>query len=554
MLPKTDLRALPCQGLWPAGTRGLSSPLVACVWLAALVGPGCSTADSSPPLVAAPTEVVTAHGPVRGTLDNGAIGYLGIPYAAAPVADLRFTAPEPPPSWSETLDANVRPRACPQVVPILGAQTNEDCLYVNVHVPPQVPETGAPVLFWIHGGGFTLGEGVQTDGGTVGDILAREEGIVVVSVNYRLGALGFLAHPALDDESPDGVSGNYGFLDQVAALRWVRENIRGFGGDPERITLAGQSAGGISVCAHLVSPLSQGLFHGAIVESGPCERQMTLEVGRTQGERFSAALPTPCDTGTLAEQRTCLRATSAADILATLPSSRDFLTVQENQAFWGPVIDGEVFPQMFGAAIRAGAIPDIPLLAGFTENEGRVFAALSEFSVAPTDYESELSALVGGPGAAADSVIAAYPLNGEDPTVRYFDAIGDQLLTCSARSTAVALGQARELYLYYYRYPDAAFQLPTDFDLGAYHAAEVQFLFGYRANAFIRRFNADETRMHEIVRSYWGSFVRDGVPSAPELPEWPNYNAAEDNHLELDLMVTTGTGAAAARCAVWDAL
>ncbi len=513
---------------------------------------GCS--DGAPSLVATPTEVMTEYGPVRGSIGNGAVGYLGIPYAAPPTGNLRFAPPAAPTPWTDTLDADTRPRACPQVIPILGAQTEEDCLYINVHAPLEVPESGAPVLVWIHGGGFTLGEGVQTEGGTVGDILARDENIIVVSMNYRLGALGFLSHPALTDESADSISGNYGLLDQVAALEWVRDNIRAFGGDPERVTIAGQSAGGISVCAHLVSPRSAGLFHGAIVESGPCEFTASSEDASAQGVRFAAALPTPCDTGTPSEVLTCLRAASVADILATLPGSRDFLTRDENTAFWGPIVDGDVLPQAYGAAIRAGNMADVPVLAGFTENEGRVFAALSEVVIAPEDYEAALADLVGGPGADADAVIAAYPLNGEDPTVRYFDAIGDQLLTCSARSSTMAMGEQTDLYHYFYRYPNAAFQLPTDFDLGAYHAAEVQFVFGYRANAFIRRFNAEEQIMHDLIRSYWGAFVREGQPQVEGQPEWPKYDAAEDNHLVLDLEVVTGTGAAAAQCEVWDAL
>lgn len=534
------------------GTCSLARVFLSLTALAATHG-GCSDTDSVV-LVAAPTEVMTEHGPVRGTIANGAVGYLGIPYAAAPTGNLRWAPPAAPTAWTETLDADTRPRACPQVIPILGAQTEEDCLFINVHVPLEVPEDGAPVMVWIHGGGFTLGEGVQTEGGTVGDLLARQENIVVVSMNYRLGALGFLAHPALEAESADGISGNYGLLDQVAALEWVRDNIRAFGGDPDRVTIAGQSAGGMSVCAHLVSPRSEGLFHAAIVESGPCEYTASNADASAQGERFAAALPTPCDTGTASEVLTCLRATSAADILATLPGSRDFLTRDENTANWGPTVDGDVLPQAFGEAIRAGNMARVPVLAGFTKNEGRVFAALSDVVIAEEDYEAALTELAGGPGADADAVIAAYPLNGEDPTVRYFDAIGDQLLTCAARSSTIAMGEQTDLYHYFYTYPNAAFQLPTDFDLGAYHAAEVQFVFGYRANAFIRRFNAEEQAMHDIIRPYWGSFVRDHRPHGDALPEWPKYDAAEDNHLVLDLEVVTGTGAAAAQCEVWDSL
>lgn len=533
------------------GLRPRARTLLSLIALVAAQG-GCS--DGEPALVPTPTEAMTEYGPVRGSIANGAVGYLGIPYAAPPTGNLRWAPPAAPTPWTETLDADTRPRACPQVIPILGAQTEEDCLYLNIHAPLEVPESGAPVLFWIHGGGFTLGEGVQTEGGTIGDRLASAENIIVVSFNYRLGALGFLSHPALEAESEAGISGNYGLLDQVAALTWVKDNIRAFGGDPERITIAGQSAGGMSVCAHLVSPRSEGLFQGAIVESGPCEYTMSSEDGNAQGVRFAEALPTPCDAGTSSDVLACLRGTSVADILATLPGSRDFLTRNENTADWGPVVDGDVMPLAVGAAIRAGNMADVPVLVGFTKNEGRVFAALSDLVVAEEDYEARLTELAGGPGPGADAVIAAYPLNGEDPTVRYFDAIGDQLLTCAARSSAIAMGEQTDAYQYFYTYPNAAFQLPTDFDLGAYHAAEVQFVFGYRANAFIRRFNDEEQIIYDIVRPYWGSFVRDGRPRVDGLPEWPKYDAAEDNHLVLDLTVVTGTGAAAAQCEVWDAL
>ncbi|MBK8589650.1 MAG: carboxylesterase family protein [Sandaracinaceae bacterium] len=444
-------------------------------------------------------------------------------------------------------------RACPQVIPILGAQTEEDCLYINVHAPFEVPESGAPVLVWIHGGGFTLGEGVQTGAARWATSSARDENIIVVSMNYRLGALGFLSHPALTDESADSISGNYGLLDQVAALEWVRDNIRAFGGDPERVTIAGQSAGGISVCAHLVSPRSAGLFHGAIVESGPCEFTASSEDASAQGVRFAAALPTPCDTGTPSEVLTCLRAASVADILATLPGSRDFLTRDENTAFWGPIVDGDVLPQAYGAAIRAGNMADVPVLAGFTENEGRVFAALSEVVIAPEDYEAALADLVGGPGADADAVIAAYPLNGEDPTA---------LLRRHRRPAADVLGA-----LQHHRHGRAdrplSLLLPLpERGLPAAHRLRPRRLPRGRGAVRVRlprqpvhpalqRGGADHARPHPQLL---GRVRAGGQPQVEGQPEWPKYDAAEDNHLVLDLEVVTGTGAAAAQCEVWDAL
>ena len=239
--------------------------------------------------------VQTDKGRVEGFEDEGVFSYRGIPFAAPPVGELRWKPPVPAQAWADTLVAVDKPTQCPQVLSAVltggfslpGFEPGEDCLFVNVDTP--VTGSNLPVMVWIHGGAFTLGEALQVDGGTSGDRIARTQNVVVVGLHYRLGQLGFLAHSALSAEDPNGASGNYGLLDQRAALEWVRDNIEAFGGDPNNVTIFGESAGAFSICSHLASPLSTGLFHRAILQSGNCQRPWsTLSAAEAQGELFAS--------------------------------------------------------------------------------------------------------------------------------------------------------------------------------------------------------------------------------------------------------------------------
>jgi len=297
--------------------------VLGCVLLAStLVGCSESTSSATSPrgLV-----VVTGSGPVEGLEDDGVFSYRGIPYAAAPVGDLRWKPPVDPAPWTETLTATEKGDICPQAaflgLPSPGFTPSEDCLYINIDTPME--GANLPVMVWIHGGGFTVGEGIQADGGTVGDLIARQTGTVVVSMNYRLGQLGFLAHSDLTAESPDDASGNYGLMDQTAALHWVQENIAAFGGDPDQVTIFGESAGAFSVCSHLASAESADLFSKAIIQSGSCERPWsTLAAAESQGDAFAEALGCGSEDDVLA----CMRAKPWADVLAALPQPPNFGT------------------------------------------------------------------------------------------------------------------------------------------------------------------------------------------------------------------------------------
>lgn len=507
--------------------------------------------DARRPPPEGPT-VETADGPVVGVEGDGFRAFLGIPYAAPPVGDLRYRAPAPHDPWSEPWDATSPGSACPQNLTAALRIGSEDCLVLNVHTPDPMPE-GAPVLVWIHGGAFTLGEGLQTDGGTAGDVIAREEGIVVVSMNYRLGQLGFLAHPALGAEQPEGGNGNYGFLDQVAALRWVQENIAAFGGDPNRVTISGESAGGMSICGHLVSPESEGLFAQAIMESGPCERAaVTLEYAQSQGERFAQAVG--CTGG---DVPACLRETPLSVIRSTLGSPTAIvLGMSEDTGQYRLVPDGVVIPGLPQAEIEAGRFHHVPVLDGWNRDEGTLFVALGELAGEPPVDEARFRELVTRAVGAeqAEAVFAQYPI-ASYPDARYAlaDVLGHGVLSCPARRTALALAAAGvPTFTYFFTYPDAEFQLPIggDLDLGAFHSGEIQFVFGHRSGG--AAFNAEESALHDAIRSRWAEFVRTGDPGGT--PAWPAFEAESDQHLVLDRVIEPGTGANADVCALWDGI
>ncbi|MCC7538973.1 MAG: carboxylesterase family protein, partial [Deltaproteobacteria bacterium] len=505
----------------PTDSPDATPPDVASADVAQPDAAGPNAPDARRPVPEGPI-VETASGAVVGVEGDGFRAFLGIPYAAPPTGDLRYRAPVPHPPWSEPWDATVKGDACAQS--LLGGSLRigeEDCLFLNVHTPDPMPEA-APVLVWIHGGAFVLGEGLQTDGGTAGDVLAREEGIVVVSMNYRLGQLGFLAHPALAAEQPEGGSGNFGFLDQVAALRWVQDNIAAFGGDPTRVTIAGESAGGMSVCGHLVSPASEGLFAQAILQSGPCERAIvSLETANAQGERFVREVG--CEGS--ADVPGCLREAPLSALRAALPTSGAIvLGMDEDTGQYRLVPDGVVLPGRPQDEIEAGRFHQVPVMTGWNRDEGTLFVALAELAGEPPIDEARYRELVTSAVGAeqAEAVFAQYPV-GEYPDARYAlaAALGHGVLACPARRTARALAGAsdRPVFTYWFAYADAEFQLPlgSDLDLGAFHSAEIQFVFGHRSGG--GDFDAEETALHEAMRGRWAEFVRAGDPGGT--PAWP---------------------------------
>lgn len=510
-------------------------------------GPSDAAPDAAP---LPPPEVMTTHGPVVGQRESGSLAFLGIPYAAPPVGPLRFAMPVPPEPWTEPRPSR-RPPRCVQDALGLSLPSQEDCLYLNVHAPDPLPD-GAPVLVWIHGGGFVFGEGVQTDGGTAGDVLASRFGVVVVSMNYRLGPYGFLAHPALAGAS--GASGNWGFADQQLALRWVRDNIASFGGDPDNVTIFGESAGGLSVCLHLIAEGSAGLFARAISQSGLCDTALgTLAEAEAVGAAFAARLG--CDGAS--DVAACLRAPSADAIREADDASSGVFTELGRERAWWPIVDGALIGGSFRERVRAGAFARVPTIVGWNGDEGTLFVMLAEqagTSVDASSYADAIALLAAAFGVAAEDVLAQYPLERyPDAGAALAAALGDAGFACPSRRAARLLAEAgADVRVYHFTYRDAAFQLPPTRELGAFHSAEIQYVFGHPAALGRARFTGDDAALHDAMAGYWTRFAASGDPNGGDAPAWPAYDPEGDAHLVLDRTIAASRGAGADACALWE--
>ena len=492
-------------------------------------------------------------GPVVGVVGAAMHSFLGIPYAEPPVGDLRWAPPEPHATWTAPRDASAFGGRCAQTGGAFGqASTNEDCLYLNVYVPHRkaVPTRDLrrklPVMVWIHGGAFQNGSGENYDPTklvTLGDV-------VVVTINYRLGTLGFLAHPALSEESPASVSGNYGILDQQLALRWVHENLAAFGGNPKKVTIFGESAGGSSVHVQLVSPLAAGTFHRAIVQSGAVFRQPTLAAGETAGTSLADAMG--CSDQTTA----CLRAVSVADVLAAQPPGLQSTS---------PVIDGVVLPTPIRDALQSGTFNHVPVMQGSNHDEMRLFVAagfdLRGGPVTPETYDASVAALLGVPLGVVPVLTAKYPLGDyASPDLAVSALATDAAFACNALASNEWL--ATRVPVYAYEFDDAnapqLFLPPVSFPYGAAHASELQYLFTMPA-AFPQALDADQERLSEAMAGYWTRFAKTGKPSARHAVRWPRFDPSGYASM-LSLVTPAPVTKPAAdfhfdhECAFWDSL
>lgn len=459
-----------------------------------------------------PALVRTAAGTLRGTVTSDHRLFAGIPYAAAPVGPRRFAVPAPAPGWAGERDATVPGPRCvqdPDLDPERGANTAEDCLNLNVWTPP-VSQEKRPVMVWIHGGGFAGGSSGIYDAGR----LAARGGIVVVTINYRLGTLGFLAHPAL---GAGGDVGNYGLADQQAALRWVRDNIADFGGDPEKVTVAGESAGGMSVCDHLVSPGSAGLFRAAILMSAPCQAQAGLAVATRRSLDYAAAAGCP-DPATAAM---CLRALPVDSVRKPVwyfNIGSDELT--------GPVTGSAAIPQPPLAAFGAGLAAPVPLLIGTTRDEFTLFVALRYLRqgqrYVPADYQRLLVETFGSDAAA---VAAHYPIDRYGGVAQaYSAAVTDGAFACVSERAAGELARVAPVYAYEFNdrsapAPEVMRTLP--FPVGASHSLELRYLFDVGGAPPL---NPAQQQLSNQMIDYWSAFVRAGEPAVDGQPDWPEFS------------------------------
>lgn len=467
--------------------------------------------------------VQTSLGSIRGFDYQNSQAFLGIPYAEPAVGELRFAPPVPATRWDGELQATSFGPPCPQ----FGREVvREDCLTLNIWTPGH-GETLAPVMVWIHGGGMRTGSG---DGPFAeGRFIAESTDTVVVSLNYRLGPFGFLAHPALGE-----ASGNWGFLDQQVALRWVRDNIGEFGGDPNNVTLFGESAGSASTCLHMTSSASQGLFHKAILQSGPCASVapdgMSPVVTREEAEGQGIELAQVLGCHAQAEVARCLRRKSMDEILGGLPLVPGGI-VKGTGVNWLPNIDGTIIADQPLTLINQGNSDVIPTIVGSNGDEGTVFSLAADLLfMTGLQYTERVHLRF---GSLASQVLEEYPPFGWGlPFSAYSKLIGDMVFVCPARQTARALSEAgAPTFLYSFDVvPSYASAMAY---LGAFHAAEIPFVF--HSLPWPATFSSREEDLSLEMVKYWTTFARYGDPNSEDSVSWPRYSTDGDSHLEFRL-------------------
>jgi len=490
---------------------GAAISLLAACLLSACGGDGGGSNDGPPPYD--PTVATTTTGKVQGLAIDDMVQFLGIPYAAPPVGELRFAAPQPAAAWTTTLQANSKKPVCPQST----QRATEDCLYLNVYRPKD-DGPKRPVYVFAHGGGFAGGAGSDYDG----TLIARAGNVVVVTINYRLGVLGYLANKAIE-KSP-GDSGNYGLQDTHAALRWVRDNIAQFGGDPAQVTFGGESAGSGFACLNTVAPGASGLFVRGIAQSVSCwVSWSTLEQNYTAQTDIPARLGCA---GSDAQIAACLRSPNL--------NVQAFLNVAS-------VAPGNITPAVGGTVVPVQprtAIGKFPFLMGFDEYDGLGYAVVSPLgsgSINPTDMASYLVALAPLYGVNSAAVAAEYPLsnypNGNwamsslqsdfGPT-----AFGKLTPICGhIRTGDLSAGTTNPVYVYEFNDPNAprAALGPFIVGPGPVHASELQYLF-----SFPTPLNDAQAALSKAMVQYWANFIRSGNPNGNGLPTWARYRGATD--------------------------
>ena len=503
--------------------------------LAAVVVGVCGVAPCSSSQ-GATLEVKTSQGLLVGEqAGEGVRIYRGIPYAAPPVGALRWKDPQPPVSWRGVLDATHFGARCMQIsgnaqqrnrVDVTGLPLSEDCLFLNVWTAAEKPRDRRPVIVWIHGGTFMIGTGAQFDGSTL-----AKRGVVVVTINYRLGAFGLFAHRALTAESAHHTSGNYAFADTLAALAWVRKNIAAFGGDPRRVTVMGQSAGGRLIQSLRTSPCARGLLSRAIIESAPI-RILALRT-LADAERDGIATAEKAAASTVGE----LRALPAQQVLDNFPVGQ-------------PVIDGRCITQDPLLAPRDGRSHDVDLLVGSNADEGTFpFLRAREFSIAFENAAAYSKYVEQRYAKGAPAFLAAYPSGGDmDFNAVHREAFRDEMAWLAWNSArAHARLNSGKTFLYYFTHRPPAPEAGPD--RGATHGAEIAFAAGTPAP----NWRDEDRRVSDVMSAYWANFASRGDPNAPGLPEWPVFTG--DNGLRMNLgPMTPGPPLDAARIAVFQEL
>ena len=482
-------------------------------------------------------QVKTTGGLVSGTASaDGAVRvFSGIPYAAPPIGELRWRPPQPTVKWEGVRDATKPGPACMQGAmfgDISFDQKSEDCLTLNVYTPAPPKGGKLPVMVWIHGGGFQAGGGAEPRHD--GHAFARK-GVVLVTINYRLGVFGFLAHPELTTESARHASGNYGMLDQVAALQWVRDNIAAFGGDPGNVTIFGESAGSFAVSGLMASPLARGLFHKAIGESGAFFSAgggtlslAPLAEAEQAGARFAASAGV--------ESIAALRAKPAQEVLDA---------AQKTKQFMAPIVDGYFLSSDAYTIYAAGQQSQVPVLAGWNADEMRAAVTLRPQKPTAQSFADEARKRF---GAHADAILKAYPAASDAEALESAAALGsDMFIGYSTWKWIEMHGASGRVPVYRYSF-DRKIPVPPDnkvmgvpatsADIGARHAGEIEYVFGALEISLPKvPWEEADRKLSDAMTTYWANFARTGDPNGPGLPAWPRYNAGGSRVLHLDVAI-----------------
>jgi para-nitrobenzyl esterase len=471
--------------------------------------------------------VKTAQGEVHGkTINDGKVkAFLGLPYAAAPVGELRWKAPQPAVAWKGERDATKFGAHCAQGrvfddMIFQDGGESEDCLFLNVYTPAGETNKKLPVMFWIHGGGYAGGGSSEPRHN--GDFLPTK-GVVLVTINYRLGPFGFLATAELAKEA-DGAAGNYGVMDMIAALQWVKANISRFGGDPGNVTIFGESAGSFAVSTLMASPAARGLFHKAIGESGAA---------------FSGTLayePLPVREKADGEWVDSLGVKSLAELRA-LPAEKILNGVKSKQGGFPPVIDGKVLTEPVEATYAAGRQAHVPLLAGWNSDEGS-FVAAQGMTAGQWKEKADASFKE-----RAAEFLQLYPAGSDAQALRSaFDFGSDQFIAFSTWKWIEAHRKTGEAPVYRYHFELAA--LPSKYHPGtfAFHSDEIEYVFGTLDTRPGENVRPEDRKLSEQMMGYWTNFAKTGDPNGAGLPVWPKYGK-QDELIHLDRNITVGPDA-----------
>jgi len=471
----------------------------------------------------APLLVKTQNGLLQGVTEaNGVRSFKGVPFAQPPLGNLRWAPPSPPKNWDGIRQAN---KFGPQAMqrPIYSDMMfrsdgkSEDCLYLNIWTPAKATKQKLPVLVYFYGGGFAAGDGSEYryDGAS----MARK-GIIAITVNYRLGVFGFMAHPELTKESPHHASGNYGLMDQHAALQWVQQNITAFGGDPKRVTIGGESAGSMSVSAQVASPLSKGLFAGAIAESGAVLGNLSpapLAVAEQNGVKFAA-----------------MAGAANLDQLRKIPADK-LLELSASMRF-GTSIDGYFLPEAPVAIFAAGKQMHVPLLAGWNTSEGNAKAVLGTEEATIAGYKSAVDRIYAGQ---ANDILKVYAPADDSEVARVAtDLASDRFIAFATWKftdmQSKTSGKPVYRYLYARKRP-AKVDGQINYALGASHSSEIEYALGNLLTNKVYAWDADDYKISAIMQTYFANFIKNGNPNGSGLPQWPALNANKPELMLIDV-------------------